>query len=236
MSVRTPARLAVFASGGGTNLQALLDHFNARDSAIARVELVVGSRDGIGALDRARRSNVVASTIDSSQLGPAETASAMLSALEVHQIDLLVLAGYVRLIPATVVERYRGRLINIHPALLPSFGGPGMYGLRVHQAVIASGARVSGATVHLVDEHYDEGGIIAQWPVPVFPDDTPDYLAARVLLVEHRLLPAAIESLIQGETAIRPPQRAGSFGLSSRDVPDFADIIRFLRAPGTEAR
>jgi folate-dependent phosphoribosylglycinamide formyltransferase PurN len=109
-----------------------------------------------------------------------------------HRVDLLVLAGYLKLVPAAVIARYRDRILNVHPALLPAFGGRGMYGHRVHEAVLASGARESGATVHLVDEVYDRGAILAQGRVPVLPDDTPDRLAARVLAVEHRLLPAAV--------------------------------------------
>lgn len=106
-----------------------------------------------------------------------------------------VLAGYVKRVPAPVVARFRWRLINIHPALLPGFGGSGMYGRRVHEAVLASGARVSGATVHYVDEEFDRGPIIAQWPLPVLANDTPDSLAARVLEVEHQLLPLVVEEL-----------------------------------------
>ena len=109
-----------------------------------------------------------------------------------HRVDLLVLAGYLKLVPAAVIARYRGRIVNVHPALLPAFGGRGMYGHRVHEAVLASGARESGATVHLVDEEYDRGAILAQGRVPVLPGDTPDRLAARVLEVEHRLLPAVV--------------------------------------------
>jgi len=108
---------------------------------------------------------------------------------------LVVLAGYLKRVPAAAVARLRWRLINIHPALLPAFGGPGMYGRRVHEAVLASGAALSGATVHYVDEEYDRGPIIAQWPVPVLGDDTPDTLAARVLEVEHQLLPQAVVEL-----------------------------------------
>jgi folate-dependent phosphoribosylglycinamide formyltransferase PurN len=115
-----------------------------------------------------------------------------LAALEPRRVDLLVLAGYLKLVPAEVVARYRGRIINVHPALLPAFGGKGMYGRRVHEAVLASGARESGATVHLVDEVYDRGTILAQARVPVLPDDDPETLAARVLQVEHRLLPAVV--------------------------------------------
>jgi phosphoribosylglycinamide formyltransferase 1 len=109
-----------------------------------------------------------------------------------HGVELVVLAGYLKLVPPAVIARYRDRILNVHPALLPAFGGRGMYGRRVHEAVLASGARESGATVHLVDEEYDRGRILAQGRVPVLPGDTPDTLAERVLAVEHRLLPAAV--------------------------------------------
>jgi formyltetrahydrofolate-dependent phosphoribosylglycinamide formyltransferase len=114
------------------------------------------------------------------------------SILREHRVDLIVLAGYLRLVPRSVIGAYRGRIINIHPALLPAFGGQGMYGKRVHAAVLASGRRESGCTVHLVDEEYDRGPILAQRRVPVLPDDTVESLAARVLEAEHQLLPAVV--------------------------------------------
>ncbi len=222
--VTTPVRLAVFVSGGGTNLQALLDHFNARESSIARVELVVASRAGIGALDRAARAGVATAVIDAS--APAATAeAAMLEALAAARIDAIALAGYVRLVPSSVVNRFAGRMVNIHPALLPSFGGAGMYGARVHQAVIASGARVSGATVHLVDDRFDEGRIIAQWPVPVLSDDTPERLAERVLKAEHLLYPVAIEALFG--VASRPSDAPlETFDLTAADAPAIESVRR----------
>jgi phosphoribosylglycinamide formyltransferase 1 len=110
---------------------------------------------------------------------------------------VIALAGYLRLVPAPVVTRYRGRIVNIHPGILPEFGGPGMYGLRVHRAVLDSGAHLTAATVHHVDERYDEGEMIAVWPVAVQSDDTPETLAARVLRVEHRLYPLALERLVR---------------------------------------
>lgn len=115
-----------------------------------------------------------------------------LAVLGASRADLLVLAGYIKLVPSEVVAAYRGRIINIHPALLPKYGGPGMYGSRVHDAVLAAGDTESGATVHLVTEHYDEGAILAQVRVPVLPGDTAQTLADRVLGVEHQLLPAAV--------------------------------------------
>ena len=179
----TPVRAAVLVSGGGTNLQALLDH--AAPVAIARV---VSSRPDAGALDRARRAGVP-TTVLRDPADPAE----LLGALE--GADLVVLAGYLKLVPAAAVARFRWRMINIHPALLPAFGGPGMYGPSVHEAVLASGAALSGATVHYVDEQYDRGPIIAQWPVPVRPGDTAETLAARVLAAEHKLLPRVVRAL-----------------------------------------
>lgn len=220
----TPARLAVFASGSGTNLQALLDHFNARESSIARVELVVASRAGIGALARAARAGVRAEVIDTSALGAEAVEAAMHETLATARIDAIALAGYVRLVPSSVVNRFAGRMVNIHPALLPSFGGAGMYGARVHQAVIASGARVSGATVHLVDDRFDEGRIIAQWPVPVLADDTPERLAGRVLKVEHLLYPTAIEALLGG---VAPPELSfETFDLIATGGPAIESVRR----------
>jgi folate-dependent phosphoribosylglycinamide formyltransferase PurN len=117
-----------------------------------------------------------------------------------------VLAGYLKLVPSGVIERYRGRILNIHPALLPAFGGPGMYGRHVHEAVLASGAGESGATVHLVDEEYDRGAVLAQARVPVLPGDTPERLAARVLEVEHRLLPAVVLAAARAGRPVPLPQ------------------------------
>jgi formyltetrahydrofolate-dependent phosphoribosylglycinamide formyltransferase len=176
----------VLVSGGGSNLQALLDALGP--AAPARVTRVVSNRADAGALERARRAGV-ATTV----LRDPTDATELLAALA--DTDLVVLAGYLKLVPAPVVARFRDRTINIHPALLPRFGGPGMYGRRVHEAVLASGATESGATVHYVDEHFDRGPIIAQRTVPVRADDTADTLARRVLAVEHELLPQVVLEL-----------------------------------------
>jgi formyltetrahydrofolate-dependent phosphoribosylglycinamide formyltransferase len=178
-------RVAVAVSGRGSNLEALLRALGA--DAPAQVVLVVSNRADAGALDRAREYGVPAEVLSD----PAD-ASEWLDRLAHHRVDLLVLAGYLKLVPAAVIARYRDRILNVHPALLPAFGGPGMYGHHVHEAVLASGARESGATVHLVDEVYDQGRILAQARVPVLPGDTAETLAARVLGIEHRLLPAAV--------------------------------------------
>jgi len=181
-----PVRVAVLVSGGGTNLQALLDVLH--DSHIARVARVISNRPDAGALARAKQAGVP-TTVLKDPNDPAEVHAALADA------QLVVLAGYLKLVHASVVARFRGRMINIHPALLPDFGGPGMYGHRVHAAVLASGATESGATVHFVDEEFDRGAIIAQEKVPVEPGDTPDSLAARVLEAEHRLLPRVVLEL-----------------------------------------
>lgn len=181
-----PVRVAVLVSGGGTNLQALLDALH--DSPLARVARVISNRPDAGALERARRATVPATVLRDAN-DPAELLAAL------HDAHLVVLAGYMKLVPAPVVARFRGRMINIHPALLPDFGGPGMYGQRVHEAVLASGAKESGATVHFVDEAFDRGEIIAQERVRIVSGDTPDMLAARVLEAEHRLLPRVVLEL-----------------------------------------
>ena len=182
-----PLRIAVCVSGGGSNLQALLESLRTSDRA--RVVLVLSNRAGVGGLARARAADVPTAVLQD----PADSAE-WLELLRRHQVDLIVLAGYLRLVPPAVIAANRDRIINIHPALLPAFGGPGMYGLRVHQAVIASGVKVSGCTVHLVDEVYDRGKILAQTRVPVLPGDSAESLAARVLEAEHRLLPAVVRA------------------------------------------
>ena len=181
-----PVRVAVLVSGGGTNLQALLDALH--DSPIARVTRVISNRPDAGALERARRAGVPTTVLRDAN-DPAELQSALAGA------QLVVLAGYLKLVHSSVVARFRGRMINVHPALLPAFGGPGMYGRRVHEAVLASGAKESGATVHFVDEAFDRGAIIAQEKVPVQKGDTAETLAARVLEAEHRLLPKVVLDL-----------------------------------------
>lgn len=221
-----PARVAVFVSGRGSNLQALLDRFNGAVVRDARVEIVVASPGGAEAMERARAAKVDAIAIDTGLPQEAQAAS-ILPELEARSIDLVVLAGYVKLVPASIVERFRGRILNIHPALLPAFGGAGMYGIRVHRAVLASGARVTGATIHMVDERYDEGGIVAQWPVPVLSGDTPETLAARVLRVEHMILPAAIE-MVLGRVAPGLAPDSAAFHLSRDPSPSDGSIREFL--------
>ena len=198
-----PLVAAVLASGGGTNLQALLDHRPA--APCWRIGLVVADRDGIGALERARRAGVPTRVVTTRGRAPADVAAETLAALDEHGVQVLFLAGYVKLVPPEVVARFRRRILNIHPALLPGFGGKGMWGHHVHEAVLASGARLSGPTVHFVDEEYDRGSIVAQWPLPVLPGDTPESLAARVLQAEHRLYPLAADHVCQAVAEGREP-------------------------------
>lgn len=231
-------RLAVFASGSGSNLQSLIDRFNRADATGGvRVVLVLSDRQDAGALERARAAGIDASVIALTGR-PADYATReTMAALESADVDLIALAGYLRLVPPAVVKRYRNRIVNIHPALLPAFGGKGMYGLRVHRSVIESGCTVSGVTVHYVDEKYDEGRIIAQWPVPVLPGDTPESLAARVLRVEHMLYPAAIELLARSLTDAAqsaPPRRHGDYAFVQ--VPQHAlDEAELRSALGVDA-
>ena len=178
-------RVAVAVSGRGSNLEALFTRLGNGDEA--QVVLVLSDRVEAPALDLARQRNVAALALEDWR-----SADEWLAALEAQSVDLLVLAGFLKLVPPEVIARYRGRIINVHPALLPDFGGKGMYGIRVHEAVLQSGAAESGCTVHLVEEEYDRGLILAQARVPVLPGDTARMLASRVLEQEHRLLPAVV--------------------------------------------
>jgi len=184
-----PSRLAVLASGRGSNLQAIVDHFdNLARERIAKVVLVASNRADSPALIRA-----ATASIDIADFDAADDGAQLLALLRQFRVDLVVLAGYLKRIPSKVIREYAGRIINIHPALLPAFGGEGMYGARVHEAVIASGEKETGVTVHLVDDDYDRGPIVAQWRVPVEKSDTAESLAARVLNVEHIVYPRTIE-------------------------------------------
>lgn len=227
--------VAVFASGSGTNLQALLDTFGASghpDSA-ARIALVVSDRPGIRALKRAESSGVATRVLVPKTFDRQEDfAAALLAVLREHEIELIALAGYLKLVPEVVVRAYRGRIINIHPGPLPTFGGPGMYGHHVHEAVLQSGVAVSGPTIHFVDERYDTGPIVAQWPVPVRNDDTPETLAARVLKYEHQLYPAVLRALARGwielsdDGRVRRPERAGDLGFElTEQVRALASVV-----------
>lgn len=190
-------RIAVAVSGGGSNLQALLDTLPA--GGPAQVVLALSNSAKAGGLARAEAKGVTTAVFRDHASG-----AEWLALLEAHGIDLVVLAGYLKLVPREVTARYRGRIVNIHPALLPAFGGPGMYGKRVHEAVLAAGVTESGCTVHLVDEEYDRGEILAQARIPVLPGDTAESLAARVLAEEHRLLPRVVLDLATRAPTLDP--------------------------------
>jgi phosphoribosylglycinamide formyltransferase-1 len=192
----TRRRIAVLASGGGTNLQAILDHLERLgDRRHGDVVVVVSDRAEAGALTRARKHGISTAVIGAAgaELGDV---------LDEHGAELVVLAGYLRRVSENVVHRYAGRVVNVHPALLPGFGGAGMYGARVHAAVLAAGVTVTGVTVHFVDEEYDRGTIIAQWPVPVLAGDDARTLAARVLRVEHLLYPRVVDAVAGGRVTL----------------------------------
>lgn len=241
-------RFAVFASGSGTNLQALLDAEDA--GAPYHVAAVVADRP-CAAEDRARAKGRPVHRVDFSGMNAAaatgnrpsvlgravrDAPDPLLALLRGQGIDGVLLAGFLRLVPRSVCAAYDERMLNVHPSLLPSFAGRGAHGRRVHEAVLASGAAVSGPTVHYVDERYDEGRILAQWPVPVLADDTPGTLARRVLAVEHVLFPEAAAALAR---SMRPGARRPSFrwpGVAARGDEELRAAVRSaFAAPVAEA-
>ena len=192
-------RLGCLASGTGTNLQAIMDAA-ASGELRADVAVVISNNSGSGALQRARRAGIPG--FHFSGMTHSDTAAldrAVLDTLQGHGVDVVVLAGYMKMLGPFVLSRYEGRVLNVHPALLPKFGGKGMYGRRVHEAVLAAGESVSGATVHIVDAEYDHGPVVAQSEVPVLPDDTPESLSARVLEREHELLVQTLQKVATGD-------------------------------------
>lgn len=186
-----PINLAVLASGGGTTLQNLLDQI-AAGALDARISVVIASKPGIMAIERARKAGIEAVVIDKSR----DVSQQVFAACDRAGAELVCLAGW--LTQLRIDPRYAGRIINIHPALLPSFGGKGMYGGRVHAAVLAHGCKVSGCTVHFVDDQYDNGPIIVQRTCPVMEDDTPETLAHRVFEEEKIAYPEAIRMIQRG--------------------------------------
>lgn len=180
-------RVAVCLSGRGSNLGALLAGLSPGSDP--EVVVVISNRESAGGLEIARNHGIPTVVLNDSA-DPIE----WIAVLDTWRTDLIVLAGFLKQVPDVVVARYDGRMLNIHPSLLPRHGGAGMYGLRVHRAVLEAGDGESGATVHLVTAQYDEGPVLGQARVEVRPDDTPETLAGRVLEIEHRLLPAAVRA------------------------------------------
>ncbi|MBD3391327.1 MAG: phosphoribosylglycinamide formyltransferase [Chitinivibrionales bacterium] len=195
-------RCAVFASGGGTNFQTLLDRKDAGNLHVEFV-LMVGNNSTAKAFERARAHGIPAVHIAPSHFdSPGRYTRRLMEVLDEHSVELILLAGYMKMVPGELVRVYRNRIINIHPALLPAFGGKGLYGTRVHQAVLDYGAKLTGVTVHFVDEEYDHGPVILQQAVEVRDDDDADSLAARVLTVEHDCYWRAVELVAQGKVTV----------------------------------
>lgn len=195
-------RIAVLCSGGGTNLQAILDAVDAGEID-GRVVLVLANASRAFALERARAHGIEALFVSRKQAGSdAAFNDRILEHLLRVRADLVVLAGYLPIVGPQIVRAFEHRILNIHPALIPAFCGPGMYGHHVHQAVLDFGAKISGATVHFVDEQVDHGCIVMQESVPVLQDDDADALAARVLQVEHRILPRSVALFCAGKLRV----------------------------------
>lgn len=188
--------LVVFASGSGTNFQSVINAVT-QGNITARITGLITNKDGIKALDRAAEANIPAKIISPKNYSdPQEYVTDVLSQLNTWKPDLIVLAGYLLKVPDAIVGAYPNKIINIHPSLLPKYGGKGFYGHRVHKAVIQNGDSQSGCTVHFVNSEYDQGDIIRQAKVDVLPDDTPETLANRVLEQEHTILPKVIAELL----------------------------------------
>lgn len=192
----------VFASGRGSNFQTI--HQKIREGYIsAQVVLLITDNSQAGAIAFAREHLIPASLVKPGDFpSPEAFGRQLLRILEQYQTDFIILAGYLKKIPPNVIEEYQNRILNIHPALLPAFGGEGMYGSRVHEAVFRSGAKISGVTVHLVNNDYDAGPIVLQKAVAIEDCDSPEEIAAKVLKEEHRAFPEAIKLLLENEVAI----------------------------------
>lgn len=194
-----PIRLAVLASGGGTTLQNLIDRI-AEGRLSATIARVIVSKPGVGAIDRAGRAGIPVDVVRKGSLAPEAYEKAVFGPIREAGADLVVLAGFLSLLP--IPEDYAGKIVNVHPSLLPSFGGRGFHGEAVHRAAIELGVKLSGCTVHFVDERYDNGPIILQRTVPVLDDDTPATLAARVQAAERQALPEAIALYADGRLLV----------------------------------
>ena len=192
--------IAVFGSGRGSNFQAILSAMERGEIPGAHISIVVSNNSSAGILNLARMNDIPTFHISRKQFASEEEfVDRLLSKLDAYDVNFIVLAGYMKKIPARVIQRFHNSIINMHPALLPEFGGEGMYASRVHEAVIASGENFSGATVHLVDEEYDHGRVVLQKRVRVEPDDTPARLAAKVLEIEHEIFPKALRMFAEGK-------------------------------------
>ena len=189
-------KVAVLVSGGGSNLQSILDY----GQETFKVEMVIGSKEGIYGLERAKNAGIPSYVVSKKEYGN-ETSNKILE-LTKGKVDLIVLAGYLSILDGEILKEFKDRIINIHPSLIPSFCGDKMYGMHVHNAVRASGVRFTGCTVHFVNEEVDGGAIILQEVVPVYFEDTAEDIQKRVLVEEHKLLPKAIDLISRGKIEI----------------------------------
>ena len=191
-------KLAVLISGGGSNLQSIIDSTkNCVLKDIAKVVVVISDNPSAYGLTRAKNENIKAVALDYKNTDKKEYNDTVYKFIKESEADLICLAGYLKKIPENIVNEYKSRILNIHPALLPKFGGKGMYGHFVHEAVVKAKEKKSGATVHFADENYDTGSIVIQKEVPVYEADTADDVAKRVLVVEHEIFPKAIKKVIE---------------------------------------
>ena len=189
-------KVAVLVSGGGSNLQSILDY----GEETFKVEMVIGSKEGIYGLERAKNAGIPSYVVSKKEYG--NEASNKILELTKGKVDLIVLAGYLSILDGEILKEFKDRIINIHPSLIPSFCGDKMYGMHVHNAVRASGVKFTGCTVHFVNEEVDGGAIILQEAVPVYFDDTAEDIQKRVLVEEHKLLPKAIDLISRGKIEI----------------------------------
>ncbi len=200
-----PLRIAVFASGTGTNFQAIY-HAIERNELDAEVVGLITNNPGAGARDFAENNSIETAVINKKIHGEENIDTEILNCLRNWNTELIVLAGYMKMVGDPVIDSYKNRILNIHPALLPSFGGKGMYGMHVHEAVIEHGVKVSGVTVHLVDNEYDTGPIVMQRVVPVYDTDTPEVLQNRILKEEHTIYAEAIKLFAEDKIEINGRQ------------------------------
>jgi phosphoribosylglycinamide formyltransferase-1 len=183
--------IAIFASGNGSNAQAIINYFTNHPSI--KVALVVTNNPAAGVIDIAHKNKIISAIVSKKALNDEQQ---MMTLLNAQNIQFIVLAGFLQMVPVFLLQKFPKAIVNIHPAMLPKHGGKGMYGIKVHEAVVAAADTETGITIHYVNEHYDEGEVILQKPVPVSPADTPEQLAAKVLDLEHQWYPKTIEALL----------------------------------------
>lgn len=191
-------RICVFASGRGSNLQAIIDGVE-KGRLNCEIVFVLSNNSSSGALETARKKNIPAYHLSEKVFHKNSFEESLIDLLEKYKPDLIVLAGYMKLVPVSVIKKYENRIINIHPALLPKFGGKGMFGINVHNAVFQAGEKVSGVTIHIVNENYDEGKIIYQEVVDISDCKSPEEISEKVLRLEHKVYPEVIQKIIEGK-------------------------------------